>query len=726
MSKDLDWTIEYETLPADATLLPEPVPPPPWRPPRWLWLVLASAAIATGIILYLWSLGGRAEPLPNPDAERGQLEATVQLEIAALRNGDEELFAQLQDDPSHRSNMQPTPHGWFSVDGDQAGDVELVDLQLLDDDSALAEIKLNWDGVPYRLFWVYRRENERWLHTDWQKVELGPEETLALNHVKVMYNQAFQGQAEALADQVDSYLSALCDVLTCPTHPITVSLELDPYYVYYNVTEVHEAGMEDDESLGLHYRLPAPLQIRWPWDKQPEPLVLGSLGRALAYELLVQDKLGGLAPENKAAVTLSTFWLAHQLLGLESPPTTRWLDEAVGNDGLPAFVAFFSTLQEGVHPSVALAKCFRAESVEAIKNQPDLFGWRAEVLNPGRQVKFHLRVRPQRGISIPSDTPDWTRELGLRFDWEVDPWAPDGRVYKRAVPDIVDVVYLGSWATASAPVNENWAAALFFLQVNGSWLLADFAKASMTEQLGVIDDHSIVADGPFTVTYWSWDEPYITETLEILHFIHDKVTSNFKLEDDRNYIYAFIPFRDTDGTVYEPEPEAIQVLSRTSPDRFGEFDGSLYQSMLVSNLIYRMLVEETWGPSAGRWLLHEGLIIWQTEEVLAEQGYESLLSLWLPAWMPPTSSTEDGWIAVEDIWSKWESDLLPNHESSATSVIYYVVDEYGTGTLPMMLNALKTASSMEEWVSAVTGRSLADFTTDWREWVITNWPPANH
>lgn len=714
MSTDIDWIVEQETLPANEH--PSPEPAPPQRPPRRLWLALALVVITAGIILYLWSLGGLEH-----------LEATVQLEITALRNRDQEVFTQLQDDPTRRSNFQPAPHGWFATGGELADDVEMVELQLLDASAALAEIRLTWDGVPYRLFWFYRRVNEHWVHTDWQKADLGPEERLISNQVEITYNQVFQDQAKALADQVDDYLRALCDVLTCPTYPLTVSLELDPHYRYYNADEIHQVGPAEEESLVLHYRLPAPLQIRWPWDHQPEPLVLGSLGRALARELLVQDFPSDLAPENKAAVTLSAFWLAHRLLDLESPPTTCWLEEAVEKNGLAAFVAFFSALQEGIPPSEALVGSFQPESVKSIRSQLDFFGWRAEVLNPIHQVKPQLRLLSPGPISTPYNPAIWrNRDLQMRFDWEVDPWAPDGRVFKRAVPNIVDLVYQDGWATASAPVDADWAAAFFFRKDNGDWLPTDLKEISMTQQIDTTDGHSSVTDGPLTVTYWSWDEPYITETLETLHLVYRDLTSDFDLGEDLPYTFAVVPFDDTEGTVFAPEPDAIQILSRTSPEWYRMDDDQTYQTSLVSETVYRMLAKKHPGPSGEGWFFLGGLISWETEQILSELGYESVLSIWLPAWTPPAAPMEDERIRLESLWDKGGNNLsqsrVLNLSLVAAAVVDYIVAEHGPETLPMMLNALESAGSTDEWVAAVTGRSLDEFEADWRSWVIETGP----
>jgi hypothetical protein len=160
MSSDFNWIVEYETLPPGDSPLPEPPAPPPRRRPRWFDPAAGLAAVCLGaLLLYLWLLGGKADPLPSPDPPIARLEAAVLMEISALRNGDDELFRQVQDRSSRRSNYQPPPEAWFTGGrhAGAAGAIELIDLQLIDEDSARAEVRLTWTGSLYDLTWFYRQ-----------------------------------------------------------------------------------------------------------------------------------------------------------------------------------------------------------------------------------------------------------------------------------------------------------------------------------------------------------------------------------------------------------------------------------------------------------------------------------------------------------------------------------------------------------------------------------------
>ena len=158
MSPQLDWIVEYEQLPDDEPPLHETPPPHDRRrrSPRWFWLAAGLIIVTSGITLALWRLGGKAGPLPSPDPPATGLESTIHLEIEALQAGDAEIYARLQDGWWRRENMQPPLDAWRAGRSTgRAGEIELEKAELIDPDSALAQVRLTWDGVPYRVTWFY-------------------------------------------------------------------------------------------------------------------------------------------------------------------------------------------------------------------------------------------------------------------------------------------------------------------------------------------------------------------------------------------------------------------------------------------------------------------------------------------------------------------------------------------------------------------------------------------
>ncbi len=95
-------------------------------------------------------------------------------------------------------------------------------------------------------------------------------------------------------------------------------------------------------------------------------------------------------------------------------------------------------------------------------------------------------------------------------------------------------------------------------------------------------------------------------------------------------------------------------------------------------------------------------------------------------WRPPVTTTTPGWLPLVELRSglpaqeRDEADTF-RFASSAELVARYVVEAYGVEKLPLMVNALEKADSLEEWVMAVTGQPLPEFEAAGREWVITEW-----
>jgi hypothetical protein len=436
------------------------------------------------------------------------------MEINALRNGDDELFRQVQDRSSRRSNYQPPPEAWFAGGrrAGAAGAVELIDLQLIDEDSARAEVRLTWTGSLYDLTWFYRQEEGRWLHTDWRPVDQGEPVHLASPHVQITYYAEHEHEAAVMLGQVEGLVTRCCELLPCsPREPVSVTLEIDRF-ADYAVRDIAP----------FHYRIPSPLQIRWPAGGNPEPLVLASLGRQLAYDLWVRPRTGELSSENLAALTLAASWLAHRLLGLDPPPATAWLEEAAVRDGMQAAVALINALSDGVPHHSAVELAFRVDTVAAVTASPDYFGW------------LLLATAPHGILQPPY--PSYARSLSSRhrlimerLNLDADPWAVDGRYYGRALPEISEVRYQAGWAIAIVRPDSEWRPAYYFRPDDELvWVPANLGVALAGEQ-------RTARSGLFTVTYREWDEPYVGAILQELTGVYETVSSNFGLHMTTTY-----------------------------------------------------------------------------------------------------------------------------------------------------------------------------------------------
>ena len=696
MSDDFEWLVEHETLPPDD--LPADDPPSAdssgRRLPRWIWLLGVVAIVVASALIWLWSLGSKIEPLPNPDPPQTRLEAIVQMEIDAMLNGDQEIFAQVQDYKSRRVQLQPPPEAWFSGLDSGTGSILLLDIQTIEDDTAWAKVSISWQGKRYILHWYYRQVDDRWVHTDWVTPPMGAEETLTLPHLKMIYHQSEQEQAAPLIGRLEAMIQRLCQLRSCLAEPFTATVTFDTRYTYYN------ADPEPGASLGT-YRIPSPLRIRWPEHDEPEPLILASLGRQLAYAITVGEKAEGLAAENKAALILATFWLAHHLLELEPLPTTLWLDEAAQMDGIEAAAAYIDLLAEGLRPHDAL-RAFSPRAIAAATTSPDYFGWASVVMDTDTEPG-----PPHFPTQLP---PPWDRPLEFRFDWEIDPWATDGNIYDTAAPVMEVVEFLDGWALAMTEGGSLWGSVHFFRQQDDVWIPA-------------LPDETLVGEqrtkekGPIEAIYWAWDEPYIDDILTRLDDIYNQIATNFSLDSDDQFSILFAPypgFEYQSWTYREIElisPTLTQLLHREEADQLAQVAWAMVLTPIMDR--YSPL------PIDGGLLLI-GVALWQIAQfdldVIQYLGEDLVQQV--GNWRPPNTVEATTWEPLENMWSYPQRMIITEEVIYSTLLIEYLVASLGRDQLPLMLDAVESADSVDEWLQAVSGRALTEFEPGWRQWVI--------
>lgn len=725
MPDEFDWIIEYETLPPDDSLpteLPPPSGPRRRRIPRWLWPLGGLLIVVLAILIYLWTLGGEADPLPDPDPPSARLEAAVQLEISALLSGDKELFNQMQDRLSHRSNYQPSPDAWF---GSQlAGWIDLIETRLLDEDSGIAEVELTWAQTPYRLSWFYRLVDDRWVHTDWQRFDAGEYESLRSSHLEILYHPIHQSQALALQSELDDFIYSFCALLDCPDEPWVISLRFDDYTAQYFASEDDSHGWhlqveittptvtsEREENV-LAYAIPSPLRIRWPSDGSPEPLVLSSLSRHVAHDLYTESRQEGLSPENRIALNLSAAWLAHHLTRSQALPTTLWLEEAVSADGLLAGVKYIRTLAASVHPQAALTAAFSPETVAAINTMPDHFGWLSLVLNPTNYT--HPQPYPAT-----AGLPLWDLPLAELFDWLADPWEAAGEFYSATAPRVVEVTYRDGWVIAKARPDTGWQPTYFFSRDDPFWTLGEPDESAFGPR-------RTIEKPLFSVTYWNWDEPNISRIVEILEITHQSLFSNLALSATNPISYLVTPYLAGSRSLTLPAGDMIQI---TSPDAGASTSSSeelSYEGGLVLTVMYEILKNHLVSIKPESQLLASAFFLWQYEQLAQQIGFSPYLGLPdLDEWQHPDGASEDSWRPLKELWLDWDPSNLTEPDiaqlySYSRMVIRFIIEDYGTGKIPQMLTALNTANSMADWVQTVTEKPLDEFESEWRGWAVEN------
>ena len=90
----------------------------------------------------------------------------------------------------------------------------------------------------------------------------------------------------------------------------------------------------------------------------------------------------------------------------------------------------------------------------------------------------------------------------------------------------------------------------------------------------------------------------------------------------------------------------------------------------------------------------------------------------LANWRIPTDVASPDWRPLADLWPPPPGTPEIELYLCALLTVTHIVEVYGEESLPLMLDAVKSADSVADWVTAVIGRPLAEFEADWREWAI--------
>ena len=122
------------------------------------------------------------------------------------------------------------------------------------------------------------------------------------------------------------------------------------------------------------------------------------------------------------------------------------------------------------------------------------------------------------------------------------------------------------------------------------------------------------------------------------------------------------------------------------------------------------------------WGLYYEIMASHRASVSARAGIQDSADVdWGAGWQPPPTVDHADWVALSNLWLPWAdlSRLIePDLFICSRLVVDYILEQQGQAALPLMLDALSTADSMEEWVAAVTGQTLEEFEPAWRAWVL--------
>jgi hypothetical protein len=692
MGAAFDWIVEYETLPPD-----EPGaggPPHDGRQPRrlawWVWPTIIVLVVGAGLVALLWVLGGGSGPLPQPELE--QIEAAASLEVNALQSRDAEILNQLEAQRDvHGPPLEPPAEAWLmaSTDDGLAGEVTLLRSELLSPQLARAQVELVWDGIPYHLNWFYVPAGDRWERTRAPLQATDTVHQVTSVHVALAYRQPLPGGDSRFMGQLEAFIIRYCALLSCPPEPFQATLRQDPGQIGYGVTEIGP----------LNYLFPSLESLRWPAGGGFEPVLLGSFGRHLAYDLDVRPRLEDLPAENRSALALGSYWLAHRLLGLDMLPGTRWLEAAAQRDGTQAALVFIQALADAVPSQEALQVAFRPETVAFLSQQADYFGW---------------LVAQQSELSP------------ALFDRAVDPWAPDGCIFADVLPEIDHVLHGDGWVVATTPTNSGWTAVYFFRLQDGEWVPGEPGPG---DDLAILN--SLMSSAPYQSARSQRDDiGAITWTGIPTITVHsfELTVVPIPAEGDTHLSGQYELRIENAGTIITTDVVTLHRV-QGQPSRILELS-SIGANPASGDQVFFALDNYASNLAAGLAdrsdILANAMLAWQVEHVLAGSGGSPDLSHWWQGiWRPPATIDSPNWRPLSCLWS---AGMPPDsHERAivlahARLVVAYVIETEGPEALTSMIDALDRARSMAAWVTIVKGQPLAQFERAWRAWVIDSRP----
>ena len=708
-NSEFEWRVEYDSLPPEDTA---PASGPPdeaarRRPGRSLPLIILSLLVTTAIVV-LWRMGGSDTPIPEANPLQSSLRAVVEMEIDALQNGDREIYDQIQDTVTRRSNFQPDLENWAALAGTVAGDLVIRDIELLDEDFARADLTAYWDGVPYHLSWYYRRQNERWLHTDGYSRLSDPDERLTSPHVAIDYANADLAAATALIGATEGFITDFCSLLPCADPQPHFRLELAPSMTSY-VAE-YRSGASATADNASRFRLPSPQRVRWPADDQPEPLVMASLARQMAYDLVVKPNLADQPEENRIALAMATIWIVHHSLDLPSLPATQWLDQAVAEDELQGVLNLIDLMLAGVSPHEAVAASFSPAVYQTVSQSPDYFGWLYLLQEP--TILLQMRA----GLQEPTA---WLRTYVESIDGQVNSWQDPAQLYQNVTPAVLSVHYLNDWVIAELAPDSIVGNTLFFHLIDGRWIPSTPDESLVGEQRVASSEH-------LTIYFYAWDEAFIPGLLEHLEQAYDEIASNFAMSDPGNFTIVIT----TSMIVPQSDPPAVDVVisSPNMPyDLTADLEGNI--PYLEGTLALTSLMQERHLGSLGindqRITRIYGFWFWQLEEM----GYQT--EKWLPLvmglpqddwWQFPDTVDSEDWVPLTILWEQ-PADITAE-EAIRQRFVYepliarYVIELRGKEAIPDMVGQTMQADSMDDLLQRLAGQTTAEFEPAWRQWVI--------
>lgn len=742
MDIKLQWQIETEDEWEDR---PSP------EPRRFSLRVLAALLLVT--MAGLGAVAGRLwyRARQGEARLRREFRAVVNLEVQALRRGDDELFLSLQDERDTRwygrqmARIRPGM-GITALEPGQGAELAVLDAALLPfDDRAWAEVA--WarsDGI-YRRAQFYRQLEGRWLRTGARSEYFGSPRTRQTDHFHFSYHVRDEPTVDWMAGQLEAWYETACADLGCgDTFSINVLIALDG--------EVDETFYRPQE---LVFRSPRLRGVRD--DGAPLPAERRELAEALLH--LVVVRAAGESMKWNQPYLLPQFvnWELRRLgLAGAQTPATPLLDRVMETRGLVGIQALLVAAGDTIWEAQALDRALGADleslGVDAARYLAALLALERQVMDwqtTESLVQFYKPLAEPifRQLFVPTSS-NWPQETSWRTnrwwddknsafrDWREHPYEYTP-VTPLLGPQVQAVEVHDDWAWVEVSYAEPGRAPTFeplspqrleiFHRVGGTWRHGPPGERFLGAEIVLNGEH-------FRVEGHEWAEPMMARQLSRLEALYaaisrdmgvrlpqgerltvrwvtsgrdDHVSGIFGLE----IIYPAFNDATIDRDRFLDEIGVPFILGQwamlqTGKSQFASTDGLFWFTALSSWYRDRLLnrPEPDWRQGLRRAV-----------------ETDTLVPLSKLAIMDYVNQRFFGY-GVATYWTGTRVEAVPLNvvemvEWQARSVIVYLMETHGVDALPAMVASMGEAASFEAGLWHWLNVDLMTFENEWKSWL---------
>ncbi len=630
------------------------------------------------------------------------LVATAESEMAALRLGDQLSFLKRQvDDDAWRSAQLDMFQEFQALSPEVEIPGEIVALTISGDEAEVTVLqRVNGDAI--HVAWLYEYTEQGWRHAPSPPEPWRRPDVVELPGLTVAYAPPDERLAQVAAVVLSGWRVQALALSGLPNLP-PLDVSIKPH--------IYAPEWSDAEQTQL--LIPSSVRFQHP-PGDIDPSLRAELAE-LAAIYWAREITGGDNPSDHDAwwIQDEVTRLLHHAFDPVAPPAMMLgpLSEAFSPDLIPVFTA---KLRDRQRPDEALRIAMRVAapgdlSGDALRRYLILF------LQAETGLHHRFALPDERIHSIFTDAVVIRDPDNRRTDWlstaQADPASIrvrsmhlyDGVLWAEVESSMVTDLYIGQ-----TPLTTNSSSLVPFRWADGYWTGA--AEVGVTE-LGALRERQI---GQVTVIHREADGLFIGQLMADIDRIYERVSADFDLAEppDIRVEVSFDPqtnWQPDAPDVIDPQLaspfRAVCVPARSRRECF--LDGA--RLALASEVLDFRLAQA--GGEADH-PMAQGIVQWESRR------------LGVAPWRPPAAFApvfrgDPALLELDYLWMDEAADFanIPEgwqRQVGVEALVEVVVEQYGIGALPRLIDALSHSRSVEEWLQASVGADPAAVEAAWQ------------